>query len=124
MSPTQKEVPEPLETARNIWLATVRPNRAPHLAPIWFVWHDQKIYLCTAPSSVKFHNLAQNNRVALALEDGSHPTILEGTARALSMNDMPSDVAGLFKSKYDWDVSTGPIYTAVVEVTLARRLGW
>lgn len=28
-----------LENAHNLWLATVRPNHAPHLVPIWLIRH-------------------------------------------------------------------------------------
>ena len=33
-----------LQTERNIWLATTRPNGKPHLIPIWFVWLNERFY--------------------------------------------------------------------------------
>src|SRR5712692_6328363 len=108
---TQNQVDERLRTARNIWLATVRPNHAPHLIPIWFIAHDDKIYICTDPASVKVRNLKQNERVAVALEDGSAPLILEGTAHVLARADTPAAVVTEFKTKYDWDISDGDQYT-------------
>jgi hypothetical protein len=69
-----------LETEKNIWVASVRPDGRPHLAPVWFAWHAGKLYICTGPGSVKARNISQNPRVALALEGGSHPVICEGIA--------------------------------------------
>lgn len=71
-----------LQTESNIWLATVRPNRTPHLVPIWFVWVADKINICTGADSVKVRNLLANPNVSLALEDGSQPIVLEGKGAA------------------------------------------
>jgi nitroimidazol reductase NimA-like FMN-containing flavoprotein (pyridoxamine 5'-phosphate oxidase superfamily) len=66
-----------LESKHNIWLVTVRPDGRPHMAPLWFVWHADRLYVCTAPDSVKSRNLRRNPHVALALEDGSSPITLQ-----------------------------------------------
>ena len=121
---TQKQVDQRLRESRNIWLATVRPSGAPHLVPIWFVAHDSKIYLCTAPNSVKIRNLRENERIALALEDGNTPVILEGAGRVLTLAETPGAVAQEFKAKYDWDILTDETYSVVVEITPEKRLGW
>ncbi len=124
MPRTQEQIQKRLAKERNIWLATVRPNHAPHLIPIWFVAHDEKIYICTDPNSVKARNLTKNDRVAVALEDGSHPVIFEGTARVLEREVTPAAVVEQFKSKYDWNILDGDQYTVVIEVTPTKQLGW
>ncbi|HLE28937.1 MAG TPA: pyridoxamine 5'-phosphate oxidase family protein, partial [Anaerolineales bacterium] len=60
-----------LDSAQNVWVATVRPDGRPHLVPVWFVMDGGRWYICTAPDSVKARNLQTNSRIALALEDGS-----------------------------------------------------
>lgn len=107
---------------RNLWLASVRPNGRPHLVPVWFVWADGMVYLCTAPDSVKVRNICANPRVTLALEDGSDPVVVEGEARLLDGAVSP-EVAAAFSHKYDWDISTDTEYTVVVEVTPRRVVG-
>jgi PPOX class probable F420-dependent enzyme len=118
------EAPEPetrrLEAARNVWLATVRPDGRPHLVPIWFVTHDDRWYVCVAPGSVKARNLHRNPRLALALEDGDRPYIIEGQAQPVPQP--AAEVIGKFKAKYDWDITTDPHYTQVFEVTVDRRV--
>jgi PPOX class probable F420-dependent enzyme len=107
-----------LEQAANIWLATVRADNSPHLVPIWFVWLDNKAYLCTARQSVKARNIAANARVALALEDGSDPLVFEGAAQILQ--DAPDAVVAAFLNKYDWDIRGDSTYDVVVEITPQR----
>ena len=118
------ETQQRLREARNIWLATVRPGGTPHLVPIWFVTFNERIFICTAPDSVKIRNLRRNDRVALALEDGSHPLIMEGLARLLEREEAPAPVVEQFKTKYDWDITDGEQYTVVIEVTPRKWLGW
>ncbi|MCC7360011.1 MAG: pyridoxamine 5'-phosphate oxidase family protein [Anaerolineales bacterium] len=108
-----------LEAARNVWLATVRPDGRPHLVPIWFVTAADRWYLCTAPNSVKARNLGANPHVALALEDGDQPYIVEGRARPVTPDP---DLIAQFKTKYDWDITTDAHYTQVFEVVVSRRV--
>jgi len=112
-----------LDEARNLWLATVRPDGRPHLIPIWFVLEGARLYVCTAPDSVKARNLAGNTRVAAALEDGSHPVICEGTARSFEQ-PWPDEIVRRFVAKYDWDIGAESTYTLLVEITPSKWLSW
>ncbi len=106
-------------TERNIWFATVRPDGRPHLIPIWFVVHEQAYYICTAPGSVKAHNIAHDARVTLALEDGDKPFVIEGEASPV---EPPTDVIAAFKSKYDWDITTDEHYTQTYRIDVRRQV--
>lgn len=112
-----------LLTEKNIWLATVRSDGRPHLVPIWFVWVNEKIYICTEEKSVKIKNLQGNPRASVALENGSQPAIAEGTARVLQ-RPYPADVIAEFKHKYEWDITTDASYNILVEITPAKWLKW
>jgi PPOX class probable F420-dependent enzyme len=119
MENTARPAAERVEEARNVWLATVRPDGHPHLVPIWYVVDEGRWYLCTAPGSVKARNLSQNPRVALALEDGTNPYIVEGEARLVSPS---TTIVDKFKAKYDWDITTDAHYSSVFEVTVRRSV--
>ena len=67
--------------ARNVWMATVRPDGRPHQVPVWFVVSSRRWYICIEPDSVKARNIAASPRVALALEDGNDPYIMQGRTR-------------------------------------------
>jgi len=112
------QVERRLQTEQNLWLATVRPNGTPHLVPIWFVWVAEKIYLCTGADSVKVHNLTQNPQVAIALEDGTKPIVIEGRAQPIGQAD--ADIVAEFQRKYDWDITTDDTYTQVIEIKPKR----
>lgn len=107
-----------LKRASNLWLATVRPNQTPHLVPVWFVWHDDKAYICTGRRSVKARNIAANARVAFALEDGNDPIVVE--ADAIIIENAPPEIAARFQEKYEWDIGNDSTYDAVIEITPRR----
>ena len=112
-----------LDLQKNIWVATVRPDGRPHLVPVWFASYDSKIYLCIEAKSVKGHNLLNNPQVVLALEDGSHPVICEGSASFIEQ-PYPPGVVALFQHKYDWDISHETQYNTLVEIIPQRWLSW
>lgn len=115
-----------LESERNIWMATVRPDGRPHLVPVWYVWHNDKIWISTPDSTVKVKNLKQNNRISVALEDGNKPVILEGTGTIhAAAAQVSQEVLEIFLTKYDWHIATDTdaVYS-MLEVTPKRILNW
>jgi hypothetical protein len=108
-----------LERAQNVWVATVRPGGRPHLVPVWFVVDKGRWYICISPESVKARNLQANPKIALALEDGSNPYVVEGEAHPVEPNPT---VVRRFKEKYDWDITTDTTYTQVFEVMVSKQL--
>jgi PPOX class probable F420-dependent enzyme len=108
---------------KNIWLATVRAGGRPHLVPIWFVWVNDRMYVCTEAKSVKVRNIRANPRVAVSLENGTQPLIAEGVARLVG-TPHPQDVVAAFQEKYQWDISADATYNALVEITPDKWLKW
>jgi nitroimidazol reductase NimA-like FMN-containing flavoprotein (pyridoxamine 5'-phosphate oxidase superfamily) len=108
-----------LETAPNIWLATVRPDGRPHLIPIWFVTDNGHWYICTGSHSVKARNLQVNPHVALALEDGTQAYVVEGQARPVNPE---AEIVRKFKAKYDWDITSDSSYDQVYEIEVTRQV--
>src|SRR5512147_2210083 len=109
-TPLDPKVKHRLTTESNIWLATVRSNGTPHLAPIWFVWVEGKVYVCTAADSVKARNLLANPSVSLALESGNAPVVLEGHACFTPTESVSPAVIEAFQHKYDWNIQTDTTY--------------
>lgn len=117
------EAAQRLEWARVIWVATVREDGRPHLAPIWFLWLDSEIYFSTAPGSVKARNLRRNPRVVMALEDGTRPVICEGRATPVPA-PIPESVQAGFWRKYEWDLSEETEYSYLFRVTPLKWMAW
>jgi hypothetical protein len=96
--------PPRLQHEQICWLATVRPDGRAHLSPIWFVWLDGAFWLCCNTATVKANNMRANPRVAISLESGSDPLVVEGLA-VLHARPYPADVIDAFQQKFDWNIS-------------------
>jgi PPOX class probable F420-dependent enzyme len=123
MTDIPPDVHKRLTSEANIWLSTVRPAGRPHLVPVWFAWHDDKVYACIQSRSVKARNIQQNPQVSLCLEDGSKVVICEGTAEFMP-TPWPDAVASIFHQKYDWDITDAGSYDQLLEITPAKWLTW
>jgi len=104
------------------WFASVRPDGRAHLAPIWHVWCDNRVFVVTQPHSVRAANIRHNPLVSLALPDPMNPIILEGRAYpALEYVEM---LQPLFLAKYKWDISTDTDYQDVIAVAPVKLMTW
>lgn len=114
-----------IDTDRNVWLATVRPDGRPHLTPIWYCFQDDRFWICTSADAVKTRNVLLNPRVSVSLEDGARPVVAEGTA-AVRRRPYPASVTDAFIDKYDWDISRPDdpdgSFDALLEITVDRWL--
>jgi hypothetical protein len=88
-----------LQTSRNYWIVSVRPDGSPHSAPVWGLWVDGAVVFSTSPDSRKGLNLARDPRVVINLESGDDVVILEGEVESTPLDDR---LAGLYEAKYDY----------------------
>ena len=51
---------ERLQKAHNFWVASTRPDRRPHVMPVWAVWMEGALYFSTGAKSRKARNLRAN----------------------------------------------------------------
>src|SRR6516225_4928916 len=57
--------------------ATTGPD-APHVAPVWFVWDGQALWVYSLTRSQRWANVARDPRVAVVVDDGHHYHELRG----------------------------------------------
>ena len=95
---------ERLATERNCWMATTRPDGRPHLAPLWFVHVDGRVWIGTGAASVRVANLRHDPRASIALEDGGEPMAAEGVV-TIHDHERPPAVVEAFATKYAWDIT-------------------
>jgi PPOX class probable F420-dependent enzyme len=69
-----------LTAAHDYWLATVRPDGAPHVMPVWGVWLDGQLWFSSGLGSRKARNLAADTRCTVTTDDARDPVVVEGTA--------------------------------------------
>jgi nitroimidazol reductase NimA-like FMN-containing flavoprotein (pyridoxamine 5'-phosphate oxidase superfamily) len=95
---------ERLEKAEVYWLATVRPDRRPHVTPVVAIWLDRALYFCTGPDERKAKNLARNAHCVVttgcnALSEGLD-LMVEGDAVKVSDEARLQRVADRYAAKY------------------------
>ena len=108
--------------ANACWFSSTRRDGRAHLAPIWHVWHEGRVYVVTQNTSVRARNIAHQPGVSLSLPDTNNVFILEGTARAAP--EQKEALRPLFKAKYDWDLGEDNAYNLIVEVTPRKIIAW
>jgi hypothetical protein len=62
---------------RTCRFATAGPG-GPHVAPVWFVWDGQALWIYSLTRSQRWANLAHDPRAAVVIDDGHHYHELRG----------------------------------------------
>lgn len=102
-----------LKRSRQYWIATSRPDGAPHMMVIWGLWLEDGFWFSTASTSRKGRNLAQNPKCVIGTDDAAEAVILEGTVEAIDAQRPEHErFAILYEKKYKWDVRemAQPVY--------------
>ena len=95
---------ELLESARNYWVCTVRPDGRPHAAPVWALWLEGRIYFSTGRASRKARNITANPEVVVHVERGDDAVIIEGRAEDIRDREVMARFAAIYSPKYDWPI--------------------
>jgi general stress protein 26 len=74
------EAEQRLIASTNYWVATVSADGAPHLMPVWGVWHGGRLWFSSGGRSRKVRNIAAAPRCTISIEDALSPVILSGVA--------------------------------------------
>ena len=75
---------ERLTRSHDFWLATVTPDGAPHLMPVWAVWHQGMLWFSSANGSRKARNLAVRPRCSLSTDNPLEPVVVHGRAERVT----------------------------------------
>jgi PPOX class probable F420-dependent enzyme len=74
---TAEELASFLDEQRTCRFATSGSD-GPHVAPVWFVWDGQALWVYSLIRSQRWANLARDPRVAVVIDDGHHYHELRG----------------------------------------------
>jgi PPOX class probable F420-dependent enzyme len=66
-----------LAEQRTCRFATTGPD-GPHVAPVWFTWDGQALWVYSLTRSQRWANVARDPRVAVVVDDGHHYHELRG----------------------------------------------
>jgi len=67
-----------LHLQRTVRVASIGPDGAPHVTPLWFVWDGEHMWLNSLTRSQRWANLARNPRVAVVVDAGDGYAELHG----------------------------------------------
>lgn len=84
------------------WFTTVDAAGRPNAVPVWFFWHDGRVWVFTEPKTAKVANVRRGSPVLVHLETGrfgNEVVILHGSAR-IADEDAATAVAP-FRDAYE-----------------------
>ena len=105
------EVVDVLGKSEMFWLSTVRGDGRPHVTPLPAIWLDGTLHFCSGSAEQKTKNLESNPHCILTtgtnqLHSGLD-VVVEGMAARVTDQWQLQRLAGLWKSKLDWDFKVG-----------------
>jgi nitroimidazol reductase NimA-like FMN-containing flavoprotein (pyridoxamine 5'-phosphate oxidase superfamily) len=103
--PSWRETRARLEEAQFYWLSTARPDGRPHIMPVLAVWLEGSLHFSASPGSRKSRNLAHGHHCAVAVDSDDLHLVVEGTASKVANGARLERLAGLYATKYGWDVT-------------------
>ncbi|MFC4242630.1 pyridoxamine 5'-phosphate oxidase family protein [Gryllotalpicola reticulitermitis] len=114
-----------LNHSGHLWLAANRPDGAPHVTPMWFVYIDGTVWCSITKRSRKARLLAADPRVSFSAEGTAEAGGLvgESVATLVEVGERPGVIAA-FGTKYGWDAADAAPEgeRALVRVEVARWL--
>ncbi|MBB3664187.1 MULTISPECIES: pyridoxamine 5'-phosphate oxidase family protein [Prauserella salsuginis group] len=91
-----------LNTDASCWLATVRPDGAPHVAPLFAVWSESRVYVCSKDTTRKSRNLIADGRCVVTTDVDAAHVIVEGRGLRVSDEDTLRRTSDAFAAVYGW----------------------
>src|SRR3954452_11533832 len=115
-----------LDQRRHATLATVEPDGAPHVVPVWFVFRDDYLFVATNSGTRKFKNVAARPTASLVVDirDPGKERWVSGTGPvAILRGDDAGSIVTAIHERYltpeaITDPRTGPGFAAVDDVVL------
>lgn len=104
---------ERLKKSQQYWIATSRPDGAPHLMIIWGIWLEDAFWFSTGSASRKARNLAKNRKCVIGTDDAAKAVILEGSVELVEAKSGEyAAFAKAYEKKYKWNVGLmgQPVY--------------
>jgi nitroimidazol reductase NimA-like FMN-containing flavoprotein (pyridoxamine 5'-phosphate oxidase superfamily) len=104
LSLTDGELAAFLAEQRTVRVATVRPDGAPHVVPLWFVWQGGALYLNSTLGNPTVENMLRTGIASAVIDDGETYDVLRGvvlTGRVDRLGDeAPAEVERTWSGKY------------------------
>lgn len=97
---------ERLVRSHDYWLATVRPDGAPHVMPVWGVWREGSLWWSSGRRSRKARNVEADPRASATTDVAQEPVVLEGRVERVVDGDAIAAFLAGSNAKYGVDYGT------------------
>ena len=133
---TPEEIDAYLDRPHVAHFASIRPNGAPHISPVWYHWQRDAatVTVVSGHAAVKTRNIRRNPHAALSIATDEWPyqyVILEG--RATIRSDQLKDAVRRIFSRYEGaergeqdaaELTEGGQQLVAIEIAVHRILSW
>ena len=124
-----------LTKGRIVRVSSVGSDGTPHIAPIWYVYENGKLYLSTGPRSRKVRNIRANSEIAFCVDVGEafydlKAVVGKGTARILTEKKFNDEIGKKILMKYLGDMNNpaakqlASLEHIVIEITPTTKISW
>jgi nitroimidazol reductase NimA-like FMN-containing flavoprotein (pyridoxamine 5'-phosphate oxidase superfamily) len=83
-------------------VATIRPDGGPHVAPRWFVWRGDAIYVSTAVGDASWRHAVRDARVSVVIDLGRDWAELSGVRIEGVVEALPAEHPDLREPMSAW----------------------
>ena len=84
------------------WLATVGPNGAPHVMPLFAAWADTRFFIASKERARKSRNLEVEPRCVITTDTGDLHLVIEGVTRHVHDEATLQRAVAAFHAVYQW----------------------
>jgi general stress protein 26 len=124
-----------LSKGRIVRVSSVGPDGSPHVAPVWYVYENGKLYLFTGPNSRKARNIRENSKIAFCVDVGEafydlKAVVGKGAARILTDKKFNDEIGKKILLKYLGDLNSPAakqltnMEQVVIEITPTTKTSW
>lgn len=85
-----------------VWLTTVAASGTPAPTPVWFLWHDDEILICSQPDTAKLRSIPAHPQVTVnfnATHSGGDVGVIAGTA-VIDEAPISGEALAAYNAKY------------------------
>src|SRR3954449_102839 len=93
--------------ARGSWVATVRPDGAPNVLPVWGAWMEGAVWFSSSFGSRRARNLAADPRCTITNDDPQQPVSVQGVADRITDPELIEAYTAVTNEKYAVDYEVG-----------------
>ena len=125
---TDEELEEFLTANMKVQVATNGPDGRPHLATLFYVMVDGRLFFWTYGKSQKIQNLRRDPRITCLVEDGQdyfelRGATINGSARLVEDYDQLVDLGGRVATRMAGGADLGELGDQIVAQQARKRVG-